>query len=79
MGKLKCICGNILSDTCHPDINQGLLISSWDDENHNFENNYEVMECDKCGALAIEYPKNSPEVKWYIPFDGKCLNLFKKE
>ncbi len=78
MGKLACICGNILSDTC------GSGGEAFE-ENQMNENEFylagegrSILECEECGALAIEYPIESSYVKYYLPENGKFNGLFRK-
>lgn len=76
MGKYMCICANIVSDTCVPDIGLGYLTSSWDVESRIPDAHRTVYECEKCGALAIEHPFNGSTHKFYMPEDGSPANLF---
>lgn len=70
MGKLKCICGNILSDTC------GDHAYAFKDVDKESDINRGILECEKCGALCIEDPIDSCYVKFYIPYNGKPNYLF---
>lgn len=78
MGKLRCVCENILSDTCGDD---GEAFSQKDmdkDEHYEAGMGRGILECEKCGALAIEDPKESCYVKYYIPENGKFNGLFRQ-
>lgn len=79
MGKLQCVCGNILSDTCGDDayaFTQYQLDEEMITENAD---NRGILECPQCGALAIEDPIDSPKVQFYIPENGKFNRLFRSE
>ncbi len=71
MGKLKCICGNILSDTCGANGYAFKPDGAPDQERS-------ILECEKCGALSIEHPINSCYVLYYIPENKKFNMLFKE-
>jgi hypothetical protein len=89
MGKLLCICGNILSDTCGCDgeaFTEDQMIKTDLNETDGFEDEVyiagdgrSIFECEKCGALAIEDPINSPMVKFYQPENGKFNKLFRTD
>jgi hypothetical protein len=72
MGKLKCICDNILSDTCgeHAYAFRKKDIHKEDGDNRG------ILECEECGALCIEDPIDSCYVTYYIPYNGKPNYLF---
>lgn len=78
MGKLECICGEILSDTCGEDayaFTEHELDKIGDDER---DPDYRgILECPKCGTLAIEDPIDSCEVKFYKPDNCKFNKLFR--
>jgi hypothetical protein len=85
MGKLLCNCGNILSNCMCPNETEGVLIRDIDMEFDDDRNclqiarmGRDVWECEKCGRLAISYPKrNDCHVKWYLPEDGKPGGLMR--
>jgi hypothetical protein len=74
MARIVCICGNHLSDACGDD---GHCFSGDPGYFHEDSNEYRgILECNECGTLAIEDPKNSCYVKWYKPENGKFNRLF---
>lgn len=77
MGVLKCICGNLLYDTCGPDGEAFSEIQL--DENNKYEagKGRGILECEKCGAISIENPINSCYVIYYIPENKQYNGLFK--
>lgn len=79
MGKLLCPCGNILSNCCSPNENEGYLFTDMDyqcERLGDIENARGVWECEKCGRIAFHYPKKwDHRVKWYAPEDGIPGNL----
>ncbi len=82
MGKLKCICGNILSDTCGDDgeaftEDQAQEIDFHNDDCYFAGEGRSILECRKCGALAIEDPIDSCNVKFYEPENKQYNGLFK--
>ena len=73
MAKMRCRCGEVLSDVSQPNKATGqILLGDW------FEREFEdggrvgrqVWECGKCGALWID---DGPKMRCYIPQpdDGK--------
>ena len=64
MGKLACICGNILSDTCGDDgeaftedqiqVTDLNETDGFEDEVYIAGEGRSILECEKCGALAYE-------------------------
>jgi len=74
MGKLKCLCDYILSDTCGDD---GEAFSDELETYHPGEGR-SILECPKCGTLAIEDPKESCFVKFYKPDNGQFNALFRR-
>lgn len=92
MSKLNCICGNQISFVTSPNEQTGFLLtdqgmdelySKNEDSKPIFfsdihERGRHILECFKCGRLAINHPEiNSNSVKWYNPEDGKSGNLMK--
>ena len=77
MAKIKCVCGNVLSNTLFPNEIEGMLLTSEDLEFIDSKDCIEideigrdVWECDQCGRLAINFPdRRSNTVKWYRPED----------
>lgn len=87
MGKLACICGNILSDVCGNDAeafreDQIEIITriGFEDDIECYESGdgRGILECEECGSLAIEDPMNSNTVKFYIPENRKFNKLFRQ-
>ena len=85
MSKLKCLCGNVLSNVGIPNEMEGIIIKDSDLVFNTKLTYMEVMnkgrtvwECKMCGRLAISYPeKNDNEVKWYKPENKEPGNLMK--
>jgi hypothetical protein len=83
---LKCICGNLLFDTCESDgeaftEDQGVSVTKigeFEDEYYPVGEGRDILECEKCGALAIEDPLDSAYVKYYLPESKKFNGLFKR-
>jgi hypothetical protein len=83
MGKIRCICDNILSDTCGEDGEAFRQVDSYEGSSAGFEvyregDGRSILECNKCGCLLIEDPINSNTVKFYKPENGKFNKLFKE-
>lgn len=77
MGKLQCICGNILSDTCGDDA-YAFTESQLEEEMIYGNADYRgILECPECGTLSIQDPINSPHVKYYRPENGCFNKLFR--
>jgi len=80
MSKLKCKCGNIISAVTNQ--SEGVLITSSDLSNDNFdlsEISRDILECPKCGRLAISYPnKHDWKVKFYVPENDKDSRLINR-
>jgi hypothetical protein len=78
MGKLKCICGEILSDTCGDDA---YIFTDLEIEKIKADDGYVeyrgVLECYECGTLAIEDPIDSNSFLLYKPANGKYNKLFR--
>ncbi len=79
MGKLKCICGEILSDTCGDDAYAFTKYQLDQESETQDAYNRGILECPKCGTLAIEDPINSYHVQYYKPENGKFNKLFRNE
>lgn len=81
MGKLKCVCGNILSDTWGNDaeafVENQSRRNDMEDEVYMVGDGRGILECEECGTLAIENPLNSSKVSFYMPDNDKCNYLFK--
>jgi hypothetical protein len=82
MGKLKCVCGDIISNTSAPNNVEGVLFNLYDtatDKNIGElidESGRDVWECKRCGRLAFAYPdKCGAQVKWYCPEDSNAGDL----
>jgi hypothetical protein len=70
MGKIACICGNVISDVCWPGAYVGHLITSYSKDQER-EEDMEVLECNHCGCLLIENPNNDREMIMFQPVDKK--------
>lgn len=84
MAKLLCICGNILSDVCGYDAeafseNSIELIEGTQEYAFIPGDGRSILECEKCGALAIEHPFETCFVQFYLPENGKYNDLFRNE
>ena len=85
MARLKCLCGNSLSNVCSPNEMEGYLLTDMDMEFDDDKSCLDIMdiarcvwECDKCGRLAFNFPnKDSDTVKWYKPENGENGGLMK--
>jgi len=85
MARLKCVCGNSLSNCSSPNEVEGRLIKDMDMEFDDEKSCLDIVdisrlvwECEKCGRLAFNYPKmDSNSMKWYKPENGKTGNLMK--
>lgn len=81
MAKLRCPCGDILSNSAWPNETQGWLVTCFqlevvDEDNGVMDVGRDIWECKSCGRLAFSYPgKDDNTVKWYSPDDGKPGNL----
>lgn len=88
MGILKCICGNALYDTDGGDgeafTEDQIIIADLnetdgvEDEVYSSGDGRSILECEECGALAIEDPLESCYVKYYLPENRKFNGLFKR-
>lgn len=81
MANLLCACGNILSDTCGTDA-EVFTEDQITDSDYPYEcylpgDGRSILECEKCGALAIEDPIGSNMVIFYLPDNDKFNKLFK--
>lgn len=82
MGKLKCLCGEILSNVADPSKNNGWLLKDvdledavgWEASDIICKAAY-VWECHNCGRIAIN--NSIGFVKWYKPEDGLPGNITK--
>lgn len=82
MGKLLCICNYIMSTTCGEDGEA----FKYDDDDYISEAGFEcykagdglsIMECPRCGTLAIDDPhRQKGYVLYYKPENGKYNKLF---
>lgn len=88
MGKLRCLCGNQISDVLCPSPNTGLLIRDRDMEAADgkdivglLEIGRDVWECHECGRIAVMRPDGDCDApaKWYKPEDGSPGKLFVTE
>ncbi len=74
MAQLGCPCGNRLSNCLVPNTLEGSLKGSYEYKDRD------VWECPDCGRLAIDIDDpDYPEchiIKWYLPENGKCGDLF---
>ena len=77
MGRLLCVCGNIISDIGGDDAYACKALEfEKDDIPWNEKQARGILECDECGVLAIEDPIDSNKVKFYIPHNKKHNRLF---
>lgn len=84
VGGLKCLCGNLLGKDSK---NQGKLfkkqINQGDEKSGDNEVYFEgkgrwILECEKCGALAIQdHHLYSTYSKFYLPYNKKFNGLLK--
>lgn len=77
MTKLRCTCGEILSDVSSPCRSNGWLIRDIDLEKSDLciiQDGVDVWECSKCGRIAIGNRIDS-SVKWFFPESGKPENI----
>jgi hypothetical protein len=81
MGKMACICGNIISDVCGDDAEafaecqMGSTIDHEDDV-YLAGDGRSIMECSECGSLLIEDPPGTSNFKIYCPENKKFNKLF---
>ena len=76
MGRIACLCGNILSDVCGSDAEAFCYNENISAEYYEIGEGREILECDECGCLLIEDPKQTCKVKFYLPENKKCNHLF---
>lgn len=69
MGKVLCVCGEIISDVCGADGFVASFVGKEEDER-------DVLECKKCGCLIIDDPLNFSKCLFYIPSNDKCNFIF---
>jgi hypothetical protein len=81
MARLRCPCGETLSNVMSPSSNNGWLLGDVEIENLEnwtpsdiMERGRIVWECHRCGRIAIGNQIDST-VKWYKPEDGIPGNL----
>lgn len=92
MGKLRCMCGAVISNVAVPNNVEGRYFNNREEEHlyglQDHDESYEafldlcrdVWECEECGRLAFSYPgKSDATVKWYRPEDGKPGHLANPE
>lgn len=92
MARLKCLCGNTLSNTISPNPGTGIILTDNDLEDildaespddmaaQISDRERDVWECSGCGRLAVNFPLRSDStVKWYKPEDGAPGNLMRPE
>lgn len=87
MARLKCPCGEVLTNTGIPNEVEGILLRDIDLEwiGNDSVNLLEIdglgrdiWECSSCGRLAISWPQlRGSLVKWYWPEDGNPGDLMK--
>lgn len=83
MARLRCPCGETLSNVLSPSPNVGHLVTDAQVENM-LDNRIDqaqlmemaryIWECGNCGRLAVSFPRQ-PHVVWYVPEDGKPKHL----
>lgn len=77
MGKIRCVCDNIISDV------YGWHAESFTEDMIGIEDAYDpgegrsILECNKCGCLIIEDPIGTCRVKFYLPENKKFNRLFR--
>jgi hypothetical protein len=81
MSVITCVCGNLLPDIYECDTegftaNQIKIFGCMDQEYYEPGEGRSILECERCGALAIEHPRITSSVKFYLPENGKFNNLF---
>lgn len=77
MGRLMCLCGNILSDVSSPSINKGWMLKDSDLEIDNvdpIEDGVDLWECHECGSIAFGNNQDA-SVKWFTPHSGQYEKL----
>ena len=84
MGKLKCPCGEILSNSGWPNETTGWLTTCWRleriDDSSDVMDGRGMWECKSCGRIAFDFPNpGDATVKWYVPEDGKPGGLNNRE
>lgn len=83
MGKIQCLCGNVLHDTCGDDAeifteDQIVSVGFYENEYYSAGDGRSVLECEKCGRLLIEDPLGSCYVKYYAPDNGVFNKIFRR-
>jgi hypothetical protein len=87
MGKFKCKCGHILSTVSNTNHYEGYLLSNFDlndmvDEKGNtqiMDIGRDVLECDQCGRLYFEEPRDSNKWVSYLPENGEYNKLLEEK
>lgn len=70
MGKLLCLCGNLLSDVGYPCYQQGYLFPERDVDRMDFSAGRGMWQCDKCARIAFNWPiRDDCRVIWFKPED----------
>ena len=72
MARLKCKCGNVLSNVSYPSKNNGWFLRDVDVYKDPIDDGSEVWECNKCGRIGFTI-NNS--VKWFTPDSGKYESI----
>lgn len=75
MAKLKCLCGEILSNVRDDNEVNGNLVPFWMLAAHSgdldvIEHGIDTWECPSCGRIAIQIGEDGT-MKWYRPEDGE--------
>ena len=75
MAKLRCPCGNVLSNVSWPAKNNGFFVRS--DKAGEIgadiiDDGSDVWECDKCGRIGFSIDNS---VKWFTPDSGKYESI----
>jgi len=83
MGKVACICGNILSDNdyiCGEAFKErdSVMDGFQETEYYIVGNGREILECNKCGTLRIEDPIGTCTGIYYKPENGQFNKLFRE-
>lgn len=72
MARLKCICGNTLTNGSYPSRHHGDIVTQNVMENYEIAGSLvgvptiDVWECPECKALALFLPRKH-EANWYTP------------
>lgn len=89
MGKLRCPCGNVISNVQWPCPYVGYAVTQtdYDDHSDNSEDGVRelvmgsrsIWECSECGRISFDEPRGEHTVKWYVPEDGKPGHLMRAD